>query len=240
MAFIKSPHLFFWIGAFFYSFANADEPNYAFKLSPSYYMSSNGVHASDINFRVTRDSTNLWGGYTKEYDGLVSQYRWGADNRKSISDSTYLLSSLQNASGGLWAGTAGLEYGNSWFVNGILGRTNLQPYWNLNFDPNDSYQIGFGKRISKGDSFYLSHIHDNRLNPNQSNSHFVYRNRLNSGDYISYDLLYKQGLVDGEMIRKFGAAIEYDHKHYFAKIAFDPKVNFTANNMTRITLGLKF
>jgi hypothetical protein len=68
---------------------------------------------------------------------------------------TRLSPSLQTASQGFTAFSAQVETSDSWFVGAGLGRTNLLPYWNLNFDPNDSWTASIGRRVVTGEVFYL-------------------------------------------------------------------------------------
>lgn len=211
------------------------------KISPSHYFFSSGISANDLNIRLSTQTANVWVGYYGESDSLMNQYRLGFDNRIPLTSDLFFLPSLQTASGGFWGGSAGIEYDiNSWFIGSGLGRTNLVPNSNLNFDPGEAYSLQFGKNISDSDNISLLHVHDNRNNPDQSNTHFLWKSRLQNSDHLSIDILYKHGLVNEQMINRWGTALEYDRWHYFLRLAYDPNVNFTNDNMIRVTLGLRF
>ena len=51
------------------------------------------------------------------------------------------------------------------------GRTNLRNYANLNFDPNDAWMLSGGYRWADNYSLALQVVPDNRLNPDQQNTH---------------------------------------------------------------------
>lgn len=136
--------------------------------------------------------------------------------------------------------SAQLETGDDWFVGAGLGRTNLRPYTNLNFDPNDSWTVSAGRRMNTGETFYLLQVRDNRLNPDQQHIHADYRKPLSDGDRVTVDVLYKNGLVGNATIHKWGVTLVYDWPRYFISLAYDPKVNFSADNMFRTLLGMRF
>ena len=136
--------------------------------------------------------------------------------------------------------SAQLETGESWFAGTGIGRTNLRPYANLNFDPNDSWMISVGKRDASGEVFYLQQVRDNRLNPDQQHIHAYYRKPLGEGQRITVDLLHKTGLVGDTLIHKWGVAVIYDWPRFFVSVAYDPKVNFSADNMLRTSAGFRF
>jgi hypothetical protein len=147
---------------------------------------------------------------------------------------------LQAASGGFVGGSLAVETGDSWFVGTGLGRTNLRNYANLNFDPNDSYTVYGGYKWPDGTALSLSLIRDNRLNPDQQDVHLVYRLPLPERQRLTIDLLAKQGTVDGQFIRRTGLTVTYDWPRWFVRAAYDPKVNFTAQNMARFSVGTRF
>ena len=49
-----------------------------------------------------------------------------------------------------------------------------------------------------------------------------------------------RGLVDGEMIHRAGLTLGYDWPRYFVRLAWDPKVNFTSQDMLRVQAGTRF
>ena len=70
--------------------------------------------------------------------------------------------------------------------------------------------------------------------------HAIYRRPLAGGNRLTLDLSYKHGPVDGETIGKVGAALGYDWPRFFVRIAWDPKVNFTPDDMWRMQIGMRF
>ena len=151
-----------------------------------------------------------------------------------------VLPSLQFASGGFANGSVQVETGSPYFVGMGFGRTNLRPYWNLNFDPNDSYMLSTGFRDAGGQSFVMQYVRDNREHPDQQHLHFVYRRPMEGDRRITLDLLRKQGLVDDGMIRRWGLALTHDWPRYFVRVAYDPKANFSQDDMWRVSIGMRF
>ncbi|MEO6015803.1 MAG: hypothetical protein ABIP46_00995, partial [Polaromonas sp.] len=150
------------------------------------------------------------------------------------------MPSLQIASGGFIGGSAALETGDTWFAGVGVGRTNLRNYVNLNFDPNDALMLSGGYRWADNDSLALQVVRDNRLNPDQQHVHLVYRTPVAGEDRLTLDLLAKQGLVAGVPIRRMGLSVGYDWPRYFVRVAWDPLVNFTTQDMLRLSVGTRF
>jgi hypothetical protein len=228
--------------------ALAAEPS--FKFTVGSYNATGGdipdARGTDINLRNASNYGNTWVGFYKQGD--VKQWRAGWDNSFNVG-SIKLQPSLQAASGGFVGGSFGIETGESihknWYAGVGIGRTNLKPYVNLNFDPNDALMASAGYRFSKQESLGLQWVRDNRLNVDQQNVHLLYRKVLNPQERITLDLFSKTGsvgLITGntEKINKFGLALGYDWNEYFIKAAYDPRVNFTTQNMLRLSGGIRF
>ncbi|MCX7194273.1 MAG: hypothetical protein NTY60_11765 [Proteobacteria bacterium] len=213
------------------------EPSY--KLTMGRYVYSGGVGSNDINLRNSSDAGNLWVGYYESAQRAEAQLRGGWDHTFELAK-VRVSPSLQAASMGFSSLSVQAETGESWFVGAGLGRTNLRPYSNLNFDPNDSWTASFGKRAASGEVFYLQQVRDNRLNPDQRHIHAYYRMPLDNGDRITLDLLYKTGLVNDALIHKWGLSVAYDWPKFFISAAYDPKVNFSTDNMLRTSIGVRF
>jgi hypothetical protein len=133
------------------------------------------------------------------------------------------------------------EFGTKYY--GIFGysRTNLRPFTNLTFDPNDSVQIGIGRKISSYDKLYAFSIIDVRLHTHQQDTHVLWRHRLDDNNGITFDALYKSGNTDEhKYIHAVGIGIYYDRPTWFWKAYYDPYVNFTQHTMVRLGIGLKF
>ncbi len=219
----------------------ADEPQTTqYKPSVGLYDFSSrelpSKQAFDVNLRASSDWGNAWAGVYRSPRDDFTQARLGWD-------STYqkfglkFQPSLQTASGGFWGGSLGAEYGEIVFVGAGLGRTNLRNYFNLNFDPNDAWSLSTGYRWSPQDFVTLQLVRDNRLNPDQQHVHLVYRRPFTDHQRLIVDLIYKTGTSEGEYIRRRGFMMGYDWGDFGLRIAYDPRVNFSHYDMTRITLS---
>jgi hypothetical protein len=213
---------------------------FPYKATAGLYRYSGAQYALDLNLRYTSASFgNVWVGYFDSRDLDERQGRAGWD-RVWIFDPVRLLLTAQVASTGFVGGAFAAEIGAPFFVGAGLGRTNLKPYVNLNFDPNDAYLISAGWRGAAGRVAMIQYIRDNRDNPDQRNTHLIYRTPLPDGSRLVVDVLYKQGFVEGQMIRKWGAGIGVDWRRWFARVAWDPDQNFTPLDMWRFSVGARF
>ena len=214
-----------------------------FKLTlGSYRVSGGGLPSGpglDVNLRYGYGSGNVWVGWFRSPVLGFSQLRTGWDHTVTVGP-VRVLPSLQAASGGFIGGSLAVETGDSWFVGAGLGRTNLHPYANLNFDPNDSYTAYGGYRWPDSSALSLLLVHDNRLNPDQQHVHLIWNQPLPEGRRLVLDVLQKQGTIDGQFIRRTGLSVGFDWPSWFVRAAWDPKVNFTSQNMLRISTGVRF
>ena len=217
-----------------------------FKLTTGLYQLSGGDLPSgpglDVNLRASGGavgSSNVWAGLYRSPVQAVKQYRAGWDNTFK-SGAVRFTPSVQIASGGFVGGSAYLEAGSTWFAGVGLGRTNLRPYTNLNFDPNDSYTLAGGYRWGDNDSLTLQMVRDNRQNPDQQHVHVVYRTPVHGDNRLTLDLLMKKGLVAGMPIQRAGLSVGYDWPRFFVRAAWDPLVNFTPQDMLRLSVGTRF
>ena len=227
------------------SAATADEaaPSPAFKFTTGLYRSTGGgLPAStglDLNLRHSSDWGNAWIGWYRSADADVTQTRIGWDHTFDLG-AVRLQPSLQAASGGFYGGSLYLETGDTWFAGAGLGRTNLRPYVNLNFDPNDAWTLAAGRRWGDNHALTLMLVGDNREQPDQRHLHLNYRLPLADGERLTLDLLAKRGLVDGALVHRLGLTVGYDWRRHFVRIAWDPKSNFTPQDMLRLSAGLRF
>jgi hypothetical protein len=84
-------------------------------------------------------------------------------------------------------------------------------------------------------------VRDVRVVPGQQNTHLLMQFPLQNKQRFSLDLFNKSGPTDpGQSINSVGVSVTYDWPSYFLRIAYDPKVNFTQDDMTRITIGMRF
>ncbi len=211
----------------------------SYKFTVGSYKFSSGANAIDINLRQTSTLGNIWIGYYESKDRDEHQGRAGWDRTFDF-ENVRFSPSLQIASQGFAALSASVETGQSWFVGAGIGRTNLRPYWNLNFDPNDSYTLSSGIRYENGESFSLMWVRDNRQNPDQRHLHMLYRTPRPGGERLTFDVLYKKGIVDDVLLDRWGLSVAYDWPKFFVHVAYDPIVNFTSDNMWRVAIGSRF
>jgi hypothetical protein len=218
------------------------------KIYSGIYASSVSGQSTDLNVRaqMVTDSGQhtAWLGQFHTQQGF-NQTRVGYE---------YLLSrallrttfSGQMASGGFAGGSITAEIGPK-SIYGLIGfgRTNLQPYFNLNFDPNDMIQYGVGWRPEslKGHHiFSLFRVQDNRLNTGQAITHFVWRDAYSQGHRFSVDAFHKRGAIDpGSIIHnKLGLGLSYDNGPWGIRVAYDPYVNFSSERMIRLSGTFRF
>jgi len=216
----------------------ADSPRW--KLTTGWYHFSNNTDAGDFNLRYSwKEAGNFWIGYYLPDTPDSDQVRGGWDTQILLGP-LRVMPSLQVASGSFLGGSLGVETGETWFVGAGYGRTNLRPYVNLNFDPNDSYSINAGYRWTNGASASVLWVQDIRLNPDQKHLHLVYRSPLPKGRRLTMDVLLKTGRVEGTTIYRLGASVTYDWPRYFVRMAYDPHANFAPEDMWRLSVGLRF
>ena len=209
-----------------------------FKLTLGWYRFSDSSRGVDINLRHSSDMGNVWAGFFRLDDPRFDQWRAGWD--RSFGSAVRIAPSVQLASQGFVGGSVQIEAGAPWFAGAGRGRTNLRPYYNLNFDPNDSYALSAGRRDENGRLFMVQMVRDNRQNPDQRHFHFLYRQPLPAGERLTVDALYKIGSVDEETIRRWGLTITYDWPRVFVRLARDPKTNFTPADLWRLSVGTRF
>ena len=123
--------------------ASAGEAGIAFKLTPSYYRISDGNNAADLNLRAGYGNHVGWVGLYRDRSGY-EDFRAGYEKHADLG-AVRLVLSAQVASGGFLGGSVNAEAGGATFALLGFGRTNLRPYYNLNFDPNDAITLGIGR-----------------------------------------------------------------------------------------------
>lgn len=211
-----------------------------YKLTLSHYNTKQ-INANDINLRISKDNQTLWLAEYTENPSNFNQVRSGYE-RKDHFAHTKLTSSLQIASHGFLGISLTTEIGDD--VYGIVGygRTNLKPYDNINFDPNDAITLGLGWHANDDLTIALYGVQDNRVIDGQQITHLVTNKVFTNNQKIIIDLFQKSGTNDtqGQSIKALGASLSYDLNRYFIRLAYDPKVNFTQENMTRISVGMHF
>jgi hypothetical protein len=217
------------------SFAS-DTPN---KLTASYYNFSSGKNGFDVNLRHSFESSTAWIGNYRESGGF-DQARVGYEYDYHH-DWLTLVPSAQAATHGFLGASFYGEAGRKLFGIAGFGRTNLRPYWNLGFDPNDYVQFGTGYRDKAGDTISVYVIRDNRLGTEQTNTHLYFRRYLPSNWRLTVDVLHEQGHGDdGVLLKGWAPSVDVDWRRWFVRVARDPHVNYTADRQVRLAAGVRF
>ena len=226
--------------------APAPDRNIAWKLTPSVYHESANRSAVDLNLRGNRESDTFW----------IAQYRRGAEfqqtragyERQFAVPMGRIIASGQYASQGFLGGSVTLEASAAAIgpYVGLLGlsRTNQKPYYNLNFDPNDSVLIGAGWKPDSGTALTLFQVRDDRLGTGQRVTHLALRRQTGARTRWTVDLFRRSGRSDADpesqVFKANGITLTYDHEPWFVRLAWDPKVNYTDSDMTRMAIGARF
>ena len=215
---------------------------WAYKLTPSYYATTHEKEASDINLRANHGPHALWLGYYRrgnEFEQTRSGYEYTAQI-----PFVQLVPSLQWATHGFAGGSINAQIGDSIYALLGYGRTNARDYYNLNFDPNDSFLYGLGTRLLPKSNLSLFTIKDNRLHTGQIVTHLVWRLLPDDHQRWTVDLSSKYGRAsaDEAAVSVSGRAlsITYDYRDIFFRVARDQKVNFSTEDQTRLSVGLRF
>jgi hypothetical protein len=235
--------LFAWLSA---GISAADEPEAATPPSPppnkltlAYYGFSSGRDGVDVNLRHTFTSSTAWVGLYHQTDGF-DQARTGYEYDYHR-DWLTLVPSVQAATHGFVGATVYGEAGRRVFGIAGAGRTNLHPYWNLGFDPNDYVQFGAGYRDSAGNTVSVYAIHDNRLDTGQTNTHLYFRRHLPDTFRLTVDVVRERGDGDdGLVVRGWAVSVDVDWQRWFLRVAEDPHVNYTADRQLRVATGMRF
>ncbi len=212
------------------------------KFTPTYYHSSAANPAWDLNLRGSLGAHNAWVGYYRQREDF-QQVRLGYDYAWDLPFGK-VMPSAQYATHGFLGGSINAEIGERYFAMLGFGRTNLKPYFNLNFDPNDAITFGVGTRALPRTTLSLYQIWDDRLHTGQRITHLVARYKPDEKTRWTLDVFHKRGRTDAdpssEVLRGTGAAVTYDFEPYFVRVVNDPYVNFTNNHMVRVAAGMRF
>ena len=204
-----------------------------------------GVYTSDARATVdvnARYSTGDWTGWLGWYGPQtdVRQARAGLEydlKRRGL----LLIPSVQVASASFAGGSIYSEIGQRVYLIAGGSRTDLKPYVNLNFDPNESWQVGAGAHYARFDSVAAFTIWDNRLHTSQRDSHAVLRHYFAGPHRLTLDASYKSGRGDlGTFVRGTAVAAELDWNRWFIKGARDAHANYGMATMWRFGGGMRF
>lgn len=216
----------------------------AWKLTPGIYRETAARSAADLNLRGARENDVFWVGHYQRGEEF-RQTRAGYERQINVSNAKLILSA-QYASRGFVGASTTLEFNGGpdsrWFGLVGLGRTNTRPYYNLNFDPNDSTLIGAGWRPDASTTITGYQIRDDRLDTGQRVTHLVVRRKTGHLTRITIDLFERAGRAspEADLFRGTGITLTYDQDPWFVRLAHDPKAGFTASDMTRLAFGWRF
>lgn len=238
-----------WWSLVFASMQAGAEP-LEFKGTLSRYTASDGRDASDLNLRGSAGAYTAWVGWYSDRSGF-RQARSGFEHRAEWGSQGWVRSvvSLQSAAGGAWVGSINAELGGDTFALLGWGRTNLRPYINLNFDPNDMVTVGVGHRSTSGLDLALFAVVDDRLHTGQRVTHATARWRWGSQQRLTVDVSAKQGHLPGEgpsgspvgpWVHDRSLSLTYDQGPHFIRWAHDPHAGFGAAHQTRVSVGSRF
>jgi hypothetical protein len=209
------------------------------KLTFGYYNFSSGKNGEDLNLRHSFKSSTAWIGGYHESAGF-NQVRIGYEYDYRHNWVTFIPTALA-ASHGFVGTSVYSEVGHTFFGIGGFGATNLKPYWNLGFDPNDYIQFGLGFRDHAGNTISAYAIRDDRLGTGQTNTHLIFRRYLPHEWRLTADVLHESGHADdGSFIRAWAPSVDVDWRRWFVRVARDPHVNYTADRQVRVSGGLRF
>ena len=213
---------------------------WAFKLTPSYYATTHQQGATDLNLRANHGPHAVWLGYYRRGDEF-EQTRTGYEYTLQLPFGQ-LVPSLQLASHGFAGGSLNAQIGDSVYALLGFGRTNTRDYYNLNFDPNDSVAYGLGTRLLPRSNLSLFTVRDNRLHTGQVVTHLVWRLLPDDHQRWTVDLSGKHGrpTADDDAVSGGALAVTYDYRDVFFRLARDRKINFSAEDQTRLSIGLRF
>lgn len=217
----------------------APSPSTHFKLTPSYYQSSDGNDAWDWNVRANRGPHAGWLGLYRDRQDL-RQWRSGYEYTEDLG-AGQIVWSAQAADGGFLGGSINAQVGTAVYAMLGFGRTNLRPYYNLNFDPNDALTLGLGGQLVDDTAVAFYHIWDDRLGTHQHVTHLYLHHAISETERFSVDASLKRGLdANNDFVRGVSLAITYARQDYFLRIAHDQYANFGSATQNRISLGFSF
>lgn len=208
----------------------------------NYRYSGPGISAysgQDVNLRWRGDDTNAWVGVYHDRE-FGSQARTGVDTSIDLAEGVSLQPSLQAATRGFFGGSINLTVGQEWYGLVGWGRTNLKPYFNLNFDPNDAITLGAGWRGKGGRNVMVYVVADDRLHTQQRDAHLFMRWPMSSDLRLTLDLTRKTGQGDDGTVRAWGLTATLDWPTWFLRVGRDPNENYSAQDAIRLAAGVRF
>lgn len=144
------------------------------KLTYTHHRTEAEHDGIDLNLRGTQDATVFWLGHYRRADE-IQQTRAGLEHWFAYDWGKLLLSGQAATRGFLgFASQAELGKDRVRLLAGF-GRTNLKPYYNLNFDPNDAVTLGVVADLPQGMRASVYAVHDDRLGTGQTVVHALLR-----------------------------------------------------------------
>lgn len=217
----------------------------AWKLTLGHWRDSVAATAVDLNLRGNDEDDAFWLGLFDDRDGF-RQVRAGWERQFAVPFGR-LIASGQLASRGFAGGSFTAEISPQrlapWSVLIGWGRTNTRPYYNLNFDPNDSVLIGGSWKPAGDTAITLYQVRDDRLDTRQRVTHLV---MVFGGHrrHVGIDLFHRAGwadaVPDGDPVRSWGLGLTLERSPFFGRVVWDPRANFGPGNMLRLSAGLRF
>lgn len=232
-----------WLLAAFVPAALGAEPaeSVDWKLTYTYLSTQSEPAANDLNLRGTLGSTVFWAGQYKQSD-IFQQTRGGLEHWFSFDWGKVLLSGQAATRGFLgFASQAEIGKDSVRLVAGF-GRTNLKPYYNLNFDPNDAITLGVVADLPNGMRATVVAVHDDRLGTGQTVTHALLRTSNDPVRRWTVDLFQRRGPLGdgGEHVARTGLGLTYEQAPYFGHLVYDPNANFGGHDMVRLGVGVRF
>lgn len=215
----------------------ADDDAHPFKLTLGDYLYPE-YQGRDVNLRWQHENSHAWVGHYQD-DLFGSQSRAGVDTSVDLNALISIQPSLQVATGGFWGGSLNTQIGHVWYALAGIGRTNLKPYVNLNFDPNDAVTLGGGHLFDGEQNWSLFMVRDDRLRTGQTVVHLSGRIPVGP-DRLTIDLARKSGNGDTGYIRAWSATVGWDFPRWFLRLARDNRQNFAADDVWRFSGGIRF
>lgn len=211
------------------------------KLSYTHHVAQQERDGMDLNLRGTREATVFWLGHYKRASEF-EQTRGGLEQTLAF-DWGKLLLSGQAATHGFLGYATQAEIGSA-SVRPLVGfgRTNLKPYYNLNFDPNDMITFGAVADLPQSMRASVYAIHDDRLGTGQTVLHAVLRTSVAHPNHWTFDLAQRRGPLGdgGERVVRTGLGVTYDQAPYFGRVVYDRNANFSGHDMVRVSFGARF
>lgn len=223
-----------------YADTAGDTEGWTFKFTPSYYATTHVHDAIDLNLRANQGPHAMWLGYY----GRGSEFEQTRTGYEYTAQIPYgqLVPSLQLATHGFIGGSLTAQIGDPVYAILGFGRTNMRDYYNLNFDPNDSLVYGIGTSLVPKSNLSLFTVKDDRLNTGQIVTHAVWRLLPDDHQRWTVDISSKHGRATptDESVSGNALSVTYDFRDIFFRLAKDRKVNFTTEDQTRFSVGMRF